>query len=652
MKRKSHAIAATHDHPLFKRWMNGRAVSSKRSIVIAVVISFVVLNACRVTFFQTASSAPLEQLNSQLIETWWPLDNGVMAGTQPFKARLSDHRDLSSYVMYWQVDGGQMTRMDDSQADAPHKESYVNVGNWTWHGRGPYVVTFVASQPNGNVIAKSSIQIFNDSAVGTSQFAPSNVGSSSSSSSVSSSIPSSSSSSISAVLSSTPSSQSSALSAAAPAVTVWNPVDGAVIHGTVAFRATVQGMNLNDYKLFWFVDTGSWNQLDNSTVDYPHKETAVYVDNWTWKGSGPYAVTFVAQDLSGHTIGQTRVFVTIGTQSTQPSSAASKPSPSSPVAIGSLSSSSSSSVSAVSSSSSSSAAPVQKTTPLVQAGNPLSGSAFYIDPYSNARNQINAWRTSRPDDAQQLEKIASKPLAIWVGNWNSDVRSYVNDQVSKQTAAGDAPVMVVYNIPQRDCGGYSAGGTDDYRNWIRSVADGIAGRKTAVILEPDSLSLISCLNESQLADRYSLLKDAVNVLKSKGAVVYIDAGHPDWISASDMASRLKQAGIDQADGFALNVSNFYTTQQNIDYGKAISSAVSGKHFIVDVSRNGNGSNGEWCNPWGRAMGPAPTTDTGNPLADAFIYAKDPGGSDGNCNGGPSAGSWWADYALDIAKNSH
>ena len=40
---------------------------------------------------------------------------------------------------------------------------------------------------------------------------------------------------------------------------------------------------------------------------------------------------------------------------------------------------------------------------------------------------------------------------------------------------------------------------------------------------------------------------------------------------------------------------------------------------------------------------------GHPLADAFLWVKTPGESDGTCNGGPRAGEWWADYALELSR---
>jgi endoglucanase len=99
------------------------------------------------------------------------------------------------------------------------------------------------------------------------------------------------------------------------------------------------------------------------------------------------------------------------------------------------------------------------------------------------------------------------------------------------------------------------------------------------------------------------------------------------------------------------VSNYQTTSDERTYGDALSAAVGGKHFVVDTSRNGLGSNGEWCNASGRALGDRPTASTGDPLADAYFWIKRPGESDGTCNGGPPAGQWWAEDALGLAQRA-
>jgi endoglucanase len=281
--------------------------------------------------------------------------------------------------------------------------------------------------------------------------------------------------------------------------------------------------------------------------------------------------------------------------------------------------------------------------------NPLAGEKLYVDPGSNARRQADNWRTSRPADARAVEVIAQQPQAFWINEWAGNPKNAVKKIVSQVGSVNALPVLVAYNIPNRDCGSHSAGGAKDapaYKRWIREFAAGLSGKRSIVVLEPDALA-------GKCADgqRTELMRDAVQVLKSAGAAVYIDAGNPNWITANVMGERLKQAGIGLADGFALNVSNFYRNGDNIAYGEKVSRVVGGKHFIIDTSRNGNGSsNGEWCNPAGRALGSAPTVETGHKLVDAFLWVKRPGESDGACSGGPNAGKWWGDYALQLAKS--
>jgi endoglucanase len=144
-----------------------------------------------------------------------------------------------------------------------------------------------------------------------------------------------------------------------------------------------------------------------------------------------------------------------------------------------------------------------------------------------------------------------------------------------------------------------------------------------------------------------------------GTAVYVDAGHSAWVPAPEMASRLRAAGIERADGFSLNVSNYQRTEDLLKYGHEISALVGGKHFIIDTGRNGNGpptgfaakDERNWCNPDGRALGSPPTINTGDPLCDAFYWLKPPGESDGRCNKGPAAGNWWPQKALEMARNA-
>lgn len=286
-------------------------------------------------------------------------------------------------------------------------------------------------------------------------------------------------------------------------------------------------------------------------------------------------------------------------------------------------------------------------------GDPIVGRKLYVDPNSNAQRQAETLRRSRPQDAELIARIASQPAAKWLGGWVGNIAREVDNAVSTITRADALPVFVAYNIPGRDCGQYSAGGangSDAYRRWIRSFGDGLRGRQALVVLEPDALAGMDCLSASRQQDRLALLADAVHVLKKSGAAVYVDAGHARWHAPEKMAARLNQVDIAAADGFALNVSNYIDNASNIAFGEKLSKLLGGKHFIVDTSRNGLGTAAaDWCNPRGQALGVAPTTHTGHPLVDAFLWIKQPGESDGTCKGGPNAGSWWTEIALELSR---
>ena len=288
----------------------------------------------------------------------------------------------------------------------------------------------------------------------------------------------------------------------------------------------------------------------------------------------------------------------------------------------------------------------------LQGANPFAGKRMYVNPNSDARQQADAWASSRRDDAALMRRMADQPQAVWFGDWNRDPRGDVDRLLG--SAQGELAVISVYNIPYRDCGLYSrggSGGADEYRRWILDFARGIRGRPVAIVLEPDAIPGADCLPARLRDERFVLIREAADALKKAGAIVYIDAGNANWKSAQDMATRLTQAGIQSADGFALNVSNFQPTKTTTAYGDRLSGLVAGKHYVVDTSRNGRGSARDWCNPRGQALGPTPSASTSNALVDAFLWVKVPGQSDGTCNGGPNAGKWWPDYALELARGA-
>jgi hypothetical protein len=206
-----------------------------------------------------------------------------------------------------------------------------------------------------------------------------------------------------------------------------------------------------------------------------------------------------------------------------------------------------------------------------QGANPFAGERFYVN-NPEAQRTADGWRAvGRIEDARQIEKIAEEPgVHYFAPEWSPPGTGYIREWVTLVAGQGELPVLGLYGLPHRDCGGYSAGGAGSaqaYRSWIDHASRQIGDRKVVVILEPDGVPYWECLTGAQQQERAGLIEYAVSVLKGgPETFVYIDAGHHMWHSAGVIADRLERAGIQRADGFALNTSNFMRTQDEVSYG--------------------------------------------------------------------------------------
>ncbi|SDO73747.1 endoglucanase [Nakamurella panacisegetis] len=281
---------------------------------------------------------------------------------------------------------------------------------------------------------------------------------------------------------------------------------------------------------------------------------------------------------------------------------------------------------------------------------------LYVDPASSAAS----WASANPADAltsRLTTWIASIPTARWFvrdtdANWS-------NAYVTGAAAAGRVPLMVAYFLPNRDCGSYSSGGAADdtaYLDWITRFATGIGSRPSIVLLEPDSLFYVDCLDATGIAAREALLRNAIAILTrlAPKTVVYLDGGSPISTTTVDqMASRLAAAGVAGTRGFAVNINNFFDDATSRAYGAALVTRLAGTYaapgtrFLIDSSRNGNGSDGiHWCNPAGRALGVTPVWASGADGLDGWVWFKHPGESDGSCGDAPT--SYSGDFVPTLA----
>lgn len=294
-----------------------------------------------------------------------------------------------------------------------------------------------------------------------------------------------------------------------------------------------------------------------------------------------------------------------------------------------------------------------------QSYNAYAEGDMYADPDSRAAQAARQAAEDGDAEAQRvLDRLAATPQGIWLTPEEypaGQVAGFVSSIVTAADEAGAVPTFVVYGIPDRDCtGGFSGGGlpADQYGPWVQEIADAVGeGDHPVVVVEPDALA--SSLECGDRGERVRLIADAVDRLVAAGVTTYVDGGHSNWVEPQELAGLLEEVGIDDVRGFATNVSNYQTDDDEKAYGEKLSAILGGAHYIIDSGRNGNGSTDEWCNPSGRAYGtdPVAAPEGDAEHLDAYVWVKPAGESDGECNGGPAAGEFWSQRALEMAVSS-
>jgi endoglucanase len=215
-----------------------------------------------------------------------------------------------------------------------------------------------------------------------------------------------------------------------------------------------------------------------------------------------------------------------------------------------------------------------------------SNTRFSVDPNSDAAKQaLTDLRNGHLADAATMAKLASWPEATWFTDGTpAQVNQKVRGVMATARIEHAVPVLVAYDIPLRDCGLYSSGGAQsdaDYLAWIAAFASAIGTAKAVVILEPDALANLpqdcsattdptGVLTSERIAD----IHGAINLLEAQpGTSVYIDGGGSNWQAVGNMAGRLVNAGIYDAQGFFLDVSNYQATDQVDHYGTWVAKCI-------------------------------------------------------------------------------
>ncbi|KAL0580958.1 1,4-beta-D-glucan cellobiohydrolase cel6c [Marasmius crinis-equi] len=356
------------------------------------------------------------------------------------------------------------------------------------------------------------------------------------------------------------------------------------------------------------------------------------------------------------------------------------------------------------------------TSPVTLTGNPFEGRTLhansrYRDLVTKAADQIS--------DASLKEKalkVADIGTFLWLDTIStiSTFESYLN-----QTSCDEIFGVVIYDLPGRDCaakasnGELPVGAIDRYKTeYIDAIAKIIKAHPEvaiAAVIEPDSLpNLITNIDlatcQASAAGYREGVQYAFKSLNLPNVAMYVDAGHGGWLGwnehtqkgANELASAYKGAGSPSSlRGFVTNVSGWnawkkvpgefentsdgqYNSGHDEDryvtlFGNALAQAGMPNHAIVDTGRNGvqgiRQAWGNWCNVNGAGFGIRPSADTGNSLADAFVWVKPGGESDGTSDSSaerydsfcgnpdaykpsPEAGQWNQAYFEMLLKNAN
>ncbi|RJE20079.1 hypothetical protein PHISCL_07574 [Aspergillus sclerotialis] len=355
-------------------------------------------------------------------------------------------------------------------------------------------------------------------------------------------------------------------------------------------------------------------------------------------------------------------------------------------------------------------------------GNPFEGYQMYANPYYSSEVYHSAIPSMSGSLAAKASEVAEVPSFTWLDTTGKvpSMETYLAD-IKKQNAAGANPpiagIFVVYDLPDRDCAALASngefsiadGGVEKYKAYIDSIREIVVKYpdvRIILVIEPDSLAnLVTNLNVQKCANAADAYKEcvayALEKLNLENVAMYIDAGHAGWLgwpanmapAAQLFAQVYKNAGSPAAvRGLATNVANYnawsidtcpsYTSgNQNCDEKKYVNAmaplledAGFPAHFITDTSRNGvqpteQSAWGDWCNVKGTGFGVRPTTQTGDPLEDAFVWIKPGGESDGTSDSSsarfdahcsysdalqpaPEAGTWFEAYFEQLLKNAN
>lgn len=282
--------------------------------------------------------------------------------------------------------------------------------------------------------------------------------------------------------------------------------------------------------------------------------------------------------------------------------------------------------------------------------------------------EANAIAVSNPTRSAKFLELANVPAPLWLATdyGSAHGASGVTTVMAATTAAGTVPQFVMYSIPGRDNGSFSAGGAANsaaYRVFVDAIAAAIGSGRAIIVIEPDALPKCYAVSGG-IGGTLGLARraDVDYACEKLGTAcpnlrVYINIGNSNFRSAAEMATLIGNCA-QHCDGVSLNVAQTERFQDEYDYYlavKALETDVDG--CIIDTGRNGRGpypfQTGDRGDVWyinpptygsldgtggkpsrptlGISLGARPTTQmdvSAWPGLHAILWTKFPGGSDG------------------------
>jgi hypothetical protein len=295
--------------------------------------------------------------------------------------------------------------------------------------------------------------------------------------------------------------------------------------------------------------------------------------------------------------------------------------------------------------------------------------------FAGYATQLLASNQAVASQVQLLEKIADQPEAqrfssAAEGGTPSGLADFANKLFCHNFTAdpGTVPIITTYFLHPALGGCPTTQQINAYMplfmQRVNAVVAGTGNRPVVYLLELDAVGSSSCIERDHAMPAWeaALRYEVDQFATLPHAVVYVEGGYSDGNSPAYTAKVLNKVDIGRIRGFFTNDTHNAWTSNEIKWGEQVSRLTHGAHFIVDTAQNGQGpllnanrhAQGveDLCNPPGRGLGPLPTTSTGFPDVDAFLWTHIPGNSTGSCNGGPPSGQFWPAYALGLAARAN